>query len=154
MANRKTGLKRRQLDHALRAYPPAKSSTIPPSGWIRSIRQALGMTQSQLGAKLGFSRQSVQDFEKAEAERRITLDSLDRLARAMGCRLVYALVPEAGSLDELRRRRAEGIADSMLKPTTHSMKLEAQGVFKRDRERQRKELVDELLAGSARTLWR
>jgi len=154
MANRKTSLKRQQLDDALRAYPLAKSSTPPRSGWIRSLREALGMTQSQLGAKLGFSRQSIQDFEKAEAERRITLESLDRVARAMRCQLVYALVPETGSIDDLRRRRAEIVADARLKPTTHSMKLEAQGVSKRERERQRKELVDTLLAGGAGNLWR
>jgi predicted DNA-binding mobile mystery protein A len=154
MVNRKGNLKRQQLDDALRVYPTAKSLTPPPSGWIRSIREALGMTQSQLGAKLGISRQSVQDFEKAEVERRITLDSLDRLARAIGCRLVYALPPETGSLDDLRTRRAEAIADAMLKPTTHSMQLEDQGVSKRTRQRQRKELVDTLLTGSARKLWR
>jgi len=72
----------------------------------------------------------------------------------MGCRLVYALTPETGSLDDLRTRRAEAIADAILKPTTHSMKLEDQGVSKRTRQRQRKELVDTLLAGSARKLWR
>ncbi len=154
MVNRKGNLKRQQLDDALRVYPTAKSVTPPRSGWIRSIREALGMTQSQLGAKLGISRQSVQDFEKAEVERRITLDSLDRLARAMGCRLIYALTPETGSLDDLRTRRAEAIADAMLKPTTHSMKLEDQGVSNRTRQRQRKELIDTLLTGSARNLWR
>ena len=53
------------------------------------------MTQAQLGGRAGISRQSVQDFERAEAERRITLESLDRLARALGCRMVYALVPRA-----------------------------------------------------------
>jgi predicted DNA-binding mobile mystery protein A len=154
MSNRKSNLKRQQLDDALRVYPTATSTTPPRSGWIRSIREALGMTQAQLGAKLGISRQSVQDFEKAEVDRRITLDSLDRLARAMGCRLVYALTPETGSLDDLRTRRAEAVADAMLKPTTHSMELEDQGVSKRTRQRQRKELVDTLLTGSARKLWR
>ena len=154
MVNRKSNLKRQQLDDALRVYPTAKSTTPPRSGWTRSIREALGMTQSQLGAKLGISRQSVQDFEKAEVDRRITLDSLDRLARAMGCRLVYALAPETGSLEDLRTRRAEALADAMLEPTTHSMELEDQGVSKRTRQRQRKELIDTLLTGSARKLWR
>ena len=142
----------RQLDDALRSYPSAKSATPLRSGWTRSIREALGMKQGQLGARLGVSRQSVHDFERAEVERRITLDSLDRLARAMGCRLVYSLVPEKGSLDAIRKRRAEDVANAMLKPTTHSMKLEAQGVSKRDLERQRKALVDTLL--SPGSMWR
>lgn len=154
MPNRKTDLKRMQLDDALRSYPAAKSATPPRSGWTRSIREALGMKQGQLGARLGVSRQSVHDFEKAEVERRITLDSLDRLARAMGCRLVYSLVPEKGSLDAIRKRRAEDVANAMLKPATHSMKLEAQGVSKRDLERQRKALVDMLLSDSTGSMWR
>jgi hypothetical protein len=72
----------------------------------------------------------------------------------MGCRLVCALAPETGSLEDLRTRRAEALADAMLEPTTHSMKLEDQGVSKRTRQRQRKELIDTLLTGSARKLWR
>lgn len=154
MTTRKLSLERKQLDDVLRAYPSSKAAASPRRGWIRSIREALGMTQGQLGKRLGISRQSVQDFEEAEAERRITLDSLDRVARAMGCRLVHGLVPESGSLDDLRKRRADAIADSMLERTTHSMKLEAQAVPKRERERQRKALVDALLTGSPRKLWR
>ena len=112
------------------------------------------MTQAQLGVRVQVSRQSVQDMEKAEADRRITLDSLDRLARAMGCRVVYALVPENGSLDDLRTRRANTLAEAMLKPTDHSMKLEAQGVSAIERERQRKLLAEALLRDSPRKLWR
>ena len=111
------------------------------------------MTQAQLGARLSISRQSVQDLEKAESERRVTLDSLDRLARGMGCRVVYALVPEGGSLDGLRERRANALAEAMLQPTAHSMALEAQGVTATERERQRKLLADALLRGSPRKLW-
>ena len=111
------------------------------------------MTQAQLGRRAGISRQSVQDFERAEAERRITLESLDRLARALGCRMVYALVPEGGSLDGLRERRALTLAEAQLQPADHSMKLEAQGVTVPERERQRKLLADALLNGSPRKLW-
>ncbi len=112
------------------------------------------MTQAQLAARLKVSRQSVQDLEKAEAVRRITLGSLDRLAKAMGCRMVYALVPESGSLDSLRVRQAKALADALLEPTEYSMKLEAQGVPARESKRQRKFLVDALLRGSPRKLWR
>jgi len=84
---------------------------------VRAIREALGMTQAQLGARAGISRQSVQYFERAETERRITRDSLDRLARAMGCRVVFALVPDGGTLDDLRERRADAVAEGLLQPT-------------------------------------
>ena len=145
-------LKRLQLSDTLRAFPI--DATAPRGGWVRTIRDALGMTQAQLAARMGLSRPAVQGLERAEAERRITLASLDRLARAMRCRVVYSLVPEGGSLDGLRERQAEVLADKLLTPADHSMKLEAQGVSAGERERQRKLLADSLLRGTARGLWR
>lgn len=152
MSDTKTRLKRMQLMDALRAYPGPEAAVVPRAGWVRAIREALGMSQAQLAGRMGISRQSVQDLEKSEAERRITLDSLDRAARAMGCRVVYSLVPESGSLDELLERRANQVADALLRPADHSMKLEAQGVG--EMERQRRLLVDELLRGNPGKLWR
>ena len=154
MADNKSSLTRMQLTDALRAFPSPDGAMPPRGGWVRAIREALGMTQAQLGDRVHVSRQSVQDLEKAEAERRITLDSLDRLARAMGCRVVYALVPENGSLEDLRTRRADALAEALLKSTDHSMKLEAQGVSAIERERQRKLLAEALLRDSPRKLWR
>ncbi|MBI4996868.1 MAG: mobile mystery protein A [Rhodocyclales bacterium] len=142
-----------QLTDALRKYPTPASAAQPRGGWVRAIREALGMTQAQLAGRAGVSRQSVQDFEQAEAKQRITLESLDKMARAMGCRLVYSLVPEHGTIDELRQRRAAALAEALLKPADHSMKLEAQGVADAERERQRKLLAETLLAGSSRKLW-
>lgn len=153
MNDKKSSLRRMQLADALRVYPSPDSTPSPAGGWVRAIREALGMTQAQLGAQVGISRQSVQDLERAEAERRITLDSLDRLARAMNCRVVCALVPDSGSLDDVRERRANALAEALLKPTEHSMKLEAQGVSASESKRQRKLLVDALLRGSPRKLW-
>jgi predicted DNA-binding mobile mystery protein A len=154
MTDTNTRLTRLQLADALRAYPAPEAAGVPRRGWLRAIREALGMTQGQLGTRAGISRQSVQDFERAEVDRRITLESLDKLARAMGCRLVYALVPEAGSVDAVREQRALALAENMIQPADHSMKLEAQGVTAEERERQRKLLADMLLDGSPRKLWR
>ena len=153
MTDTKTRLKRLQLADALRPYPTPEAAAVPRGGWLRAIREALGMTQSQLGARASISRQSVQDFERAEADRRITLESLDKLARAMGFRMVSGLVPERGSVDALRERRALALAEALLQPTDHSMKLEAQGVTAPELERQRRLLVDTLLNGSPRKLW-
>jgi len=153
MSDTKSRLKRLQLADALRTYPSADTAAVPRGGWLRAIREALGMTQAQLGERAAISRQSVQDFERAEADRRITLESLDRVARGMGCRLVYALVPETGSVDALREQRALALAEALLRPADHSMKLEAQGVTAPERERQRRLLADTLLNGSPRKLW-
>ena len=150
---KKASLKRLQLTDALRAVAGARGVRVPPGGWLRAVREALGLTQAQLARRLNISRQSVQDFERAEAEGRITLESLDRVARALDCRMVYAVIPENGSLDDIRARRADAVADQLLKLTSHSMKLEAQGVSERERKRQRKLLIESLLRESPRKLW-
>jgi predicted DNA-binding mobile mystery protein A len=149
----KQHLKRSQLTDLLKVFPPQTKAVVPRGGWLRAIREALGMTQTYLARCAGVSRQSLQDFERAEAERRITLESLDRLAKTMGCRLVYALVPDEGSLDAALTQRAEEVADGLLKATDHSMQLEAQGVVATERKRQRKRLVASLLSGNPRALW-
>jgi hypothetical protein len=71
----------------------------------------------------------------------------------MHCRVVYALVPKADSLEELREQRASSLAASLLKSADHSMKLEAQGVSRSELDRQRKLLAETLLQGSPRKLW-
>jgi len=154
MIDAQTRLKHLQLDATLRRFRGLKLTSPPRGGWVRAIREALGMTQEQLGSRAGISRQTVQDLERAEAERRITLESLDRLARAMGCRVVYAIVPEGGTLNGLRRDRASKLAEQLLMRTDHSMKLEAQGVTRSERERQRKLLAEALLHDSPRKLWK
>jgi len=154
MTAKSATLQRRHLADALGGFSPSRLSSPPGGGWVRAIREALGMTQAQLAARLAISRQSLQGLERAEADRRITLDSLNRLAKAMECRLVYALVPDKGSIEDLRARRAQVVADALLKSAEHSMKLEAQGVSARQSKRQRKLLVDSLLRGSPRKLWR
>ena len=70
----------------------------------------------------------------------------------MGCQVVYALVPEK-PLDEMQRERASKVADSLVKPVSHSMKLEAQSISERDERRQKDEIVRRLLAGNPRKLW-
>ena len=153
MTERQSNIQRMQLDDTLRTYVRPAAEQPPRRGWVRAIREALGMTQAQLGTRVGISRQSVQDMEQAEVDRRITLESLDRLAQAMGCRVVMSLVPVKGSLEDLRANRAVTLADALLKSTDHSMKLEAQGVSTQERERQRKLLIGSLLRGSSRKLW-
>ena len=129
------------------------TDTVPPQvGWIRTIRESLGLTQSQLAARLKITQQALNDLEKSEAEGKITLDSLRRLASALGCRFVYAAVPEK-PLGEIRRQRAHEVAMKQLGRVSRSMRLEAQGTSERETKRKIEELTEELLRGSSRKLW-
>jgi predicted DNA-binding mobile mystery protein A len=98
----------------------------PTSGWISSVREALGITLDQIGKQIGSSRQAVQQLERAEAADRITLRALRRAAEAMGCELVYALVPKSGTFAELAERPVRDRAARDVKSVMHTMMLEDQ----------------------------
>jgi len=117
-----------QLARTLSAFENAKHEPRPPRGWLRAIREAVGLTLESVGKKLGQSRQRVQEFEDAEAQDRITLRSLRRVAAAMDCDLVYAIVPKSGTLVELAERRARAQASEDVLDAEHTMALENQAV--------------------------
>jgi len=144
---------RRQLDQRLRVLRDPQALTRPPRGWIKAIREALGMTTAQLAVRLGVSQPRVVAIEKAEAQKAITLDSLERAARALDCRLVYTLVPRK-PLDELVEDRAKAKAKQRLQSTSHSMALEAQTVTGTDEEEQLKRLTQKLLEKAGSELWK
>lgn len=125
-------LRLKQLDRALEPYRTAREVPRPSKGWIRSIRQALGVSSGELARRLGTSRQLPLQFEKGEAEDRITLKSLRVVANALDCDLVYALVPRAGSIWELIENRARAEAKDRVLGIEHSMALENQAVGKTD----------------------
>ncbi|WP_127079953.1 mobile mystery protein A, partial [Rhodomicrobium lacus] len=67
---------------------------VPPEGWLRTMRKALGMSGAQLGRRMGLTRARIAAAEHAELSGAITLKSMQAAAEAMGCRFVYAVVPQ------------------------------------------------------------
>ena len=133
-----------------KAFPRMKES-VPRAGWVREIRTALGLSQSQLARRAGVSRATVQQMERAEAQRRITLASLDKLAQAMGCQVALAIVPKGGTLEDVRRRQATAKAEVILHEKTRNNKVPPRPT---DLERRKQQLVTKLLRGSRRRLWK
>ena len=143
-----------QLEDSIDPFRSALPAARPPKGWARAVRQALGMSAEQLARRVGVSRETIATLERSEARGRITLASLERLARGLGCRVVYALVPENGaSLADVRRKRALELARAQLARVSHTMRLEAQGLTPERERRQLERLADDLLARSPRRLW-
>jgi predicted DNA-binding mobile mystery protein A len=122
----KKSLQLQQLNSKLLGFASLGQSTRPPTGWIKAIRTALGMSMQQLGNKLKISKQGILDIEKREKEGSITIKSLREIARAMDMQLVYGFLPNDGSLDALIERRAAEIATQIVMRTSNTMKLEDQ----------------------------
>ena len=119
-------LRQTQLDRAL--TPFGTTPQRPQKGWLRAVREALGLSAADVANTLGTSRHLPAQLEKSEAEDRITLRSLRAAANAMDCDLVYALVPRAGSLSELAERRTRAAAQRDVQRVEHTMLLEDQAV--------------------------
>lgn len=116
-------LQRRQLDARLKQLPPLQT---PGAGWIRTIREALGMTMAQLGTRLRISPQSVQSLEQREKKETISVAKLREAAEALDCELKIAFVPRS-SFELTIRQQAARKAREERNRLIHTMRLEAQG---------------------------
>jgi predicted DNA-binding mobile mystery protein A len=154
MSSRQTSasLRRRQLDKQLSPLQAFAHVPRPRKGWIREVRDALGMSARQLARRLGISQPSVAKFERSEEAETISLKSLRKVAEALDCTLVYALVPN-DSLEATLTRQAEHRAAELLQRIEHTMRLEAQGRPADEIMRERQELAQEMVRTLDRELW-
>jgi predicted DNA-binding mobile mystery protein A len=127
----KKSLQLQQLNSKMLGFATLKQVAMPPTGWIKAIRTAIGMSMQQMGNKLNVSKQGVMDIEKREKEGSITIKSLREIARAMDMQLVYGFVPNGGSLDTLIEKRATELATQIVMRTANTMKLEDQANSKK-----------------------
>jgi predicted DNA-binding mobile mystery protein A len=143
---------RKNLDKRLSLLKNADVLARPPRGWVRAIREALGMTTAQLAKRLGIAQPSAIGLEKAEASKAITIATLERAARALDCTLVYALVPRK-PLEAIVQERAREAARERLRTISHSMTLEDQRVGEDDELAQLERLARKLIDGPGSALW-
>ena len=118
-------LEQKQLDATLRQAASIVSLETPRGGWIKSIRQALGMTAAQLGKRLRTSPQSVLALEKREVAGTITLATLEKAARALDCQVRVLFVPNHG-IEQTVYQRAMDRARDERNQIVHTMGLEGQ----------------------------
>jgi predicted DNA-binding mobile mystery protein A len=145
-------LRLRQLDAALARWRTAALPPRPSSGWIRAIRNALGMSSAVLAGRLGVTDSAVRKLEDAESNDAITLGTLRRIAAGLDCELQYALVPRQ-SLEDMRTQRALQIAREQVQSVARSMALEDQSVDPTMTEKQITEIAQDLLSKSGKGLW-
>lgn len=145
---------RRLMDKKLKSWIPLRQETRPPSGWLKAIRGALGITARQLAQILGVDMAAIIRLEKREPEGKLTLELMERVAKAMNCKVLYAIVPkeEFDSLESIINMRARAAAAELLKKVEHSMRLEAQGSPESEEELERltqnlKEKMDQKIWG-------
>lgn len=149
----KKTLQFQQLNSKMLSFATLMQVAVPPTGWIKAIRTAIGMSMLQLGNKLSISKQGILDMEKREKDGSITIRSLKEIGRVLDMQLVYGFVPNDGSLDALIEKRAIEIATKIVMRTSNTMKLEDQGNSNQRIEKAIKERAEEIKKEMPKILW-
>lgn len=142
-----------QLQAAVKAYGVLLAKRAPSRGWLKEIREALGRTERQQAERLGISGSTLHKSEQSEAEERISLGQLRKLADGLDCELVYALVPRK-PLTEVVQDRAKQLAKEEVYGVAHTMSLEDQRPTDERIQKQVARRAEELLRGKWSDLWR
>ncbi len=124
MKNRK--LQIAQLESRIALFASTRKLPNPPTGWVKAIRLALGMSLEQLADRLSITKQSVHNIEKREKDGAVTLRTLRETARALDMDFVYGFVPKDGSLDQYIEKKARLLAQEIVLRTSNNMRLEDQ----------------------------
>ncbi len=142
-----------QLNEKMDKLTVLQHLIMPPIGWIKAIRNGIGMSMEQLGKKLSITKQAVMDIEKREKEGAITIKSMQEIAKVIDMKFVYGFVPNAGSLKQMIETRSLEIATKIVQRTSTSMKLEDQVNSKERIEKAIKERAAEIINKTPKILW-
>jgi predicted DNA-binding mobile mystery protein A len=144
--------KRRILDQKLSQYSKINFN-LPKNGWIKAVREALGMTTAQLGERMKVAASNITILENREITKTTSLETMERAAKAMGCKFIYALIPDT-TLEEVVQIQARKSARALIQEIHHHMKLEKQRVNAEIEKEQIQDLADEILTKMDSRLWR
>ena len=152
MKNEFKKIMREQVQESIDPFSGLVQLATPRMGWIRTIREALGLSGQKLSERLECSKGNVAKVEKSEREGTITLNTLKKAAQALNCKVVYCLIPEE-SFEQTLTNRARTVARYKIRYTNHSMLLEDQGLTPKQLQQQEDLLVQRLLHGNPSKLW-
>lgn len=141
-----------QLSSYLDSIITFKSLKLPPKGWVRAIRDGLGMSRRQLAKRLDLSTSRIQRLEADEVSGAVTVKTLRRTAEAMDCVLVYAMIPRE-SLEATLNNQVREKAAQYVQGASHSMALEDQALSNEANEKMLDAVAKKLLEKSSRTIW-
>ncbi|OGX37966.1 MAG: hypothetical protein A3C36_04400 [Omnitrophica WOR_2 bacterium RIFCSPHIGHO2_02_FULL_52_10] len=143
---------REQLDKKLDSLKAFASSGVPKQGWIKTVREALGLSARQLGEKAGIDQSRISRLESAEKDGSLKLSSLQKIAKGLNMRFVYGFVSE-DTLEEMVRAQAKKIALKRLKRLNNTMRLEKQGLSSEEQKKALEDMIEQILIDQPKDFW-
>lgn len=144
-------LTRQQLDKKL-GHLKQSGISKQEAGWIKLIRESLGMSAKQLAKRVGIDQSRITRLENAETDGDLKLSSLRKIAAALDMDLVYAFVPKT-SLEDMVNAQAEKIAGKRMNKANHTMKLEDQELSAEEKAGSMETLVQKILIQEPKDFW-
>jgi predicted DNA-binding mobile mystery protein A len=142
-----------QLDAKILQLKKVENLVIPSSGWVYSIRKALGMSMRQLGNRMGITPQSVKEIEEREQNETISIKVLRQFGKSLNLKLIYGFIPQSGNLEDIIEKRAYELAMEIVNRTSISMKLEDQENNPARIQKAIKEKANEIKTEMPKYLW-
>lgn len=152
MNTKQLKLVQQQLDETLKRFKFLAEVACPPKGWVRAIRDALGMTGKQLAKRLNVNQQRIARIEQDEKLGKVTIETLEKAAAALNCKFVYGFVPK-DSLEQTVKRQAGIVAEKRMARSNQLMRLEKQELSEKEKEKALKELIEDIIDEMPKSLW-
>ena len=143
---------REQLDKRIAVLRDFDRSVAPQQGWLKAIREALGLSTAQLGKRAGLSQSRVSRLENAEKKGDLKLSSLQKMAKALNMKFVYGFVSE-DTLESMVRGQARRIALKRLEKLDNTMRLEKQSLTGDERKRALEDMIEKILIDNPKGFW-
>lgn len=140
---------REQLDKRLQTPFSALYTNM---GWIKSIREALGMSTQQLAKRVGIDQSRISRLEHAEIDGDLKLSSLKKIADGLNMQFVYGFVPK-NSLEAMVKEQARKIALKRMAKVNHTMRLEEQEISDEAKKQSLEDLIQKILIENPKDFW-
>ena len=137
----------RALDKKTSDLKSAKNIVLQSSGWIKTVREAIGMTVSQLAARLGVTQPRITKMESNEDN--LKLSTMKKAAEAMNCEFVYYFKPRT-TFQNLVDEQAQKKAVEVLKTVNENMALENQEIAE---DKAVKDFASDLINTKIKQIW-
>ncbi len=145
-------LVRQQLDNKIDSLRGFAESGTPKQGWIRAIRESLGMSSGYLGQLAKLDQSRISRLENAEMAGDLKVSSMQKIGKALGMRFVYGFIPES-TLEDMVRKQAEKIVSKRMARLDRTMRLEKQELSAKEKKNAFDGMVEKLLIEHPKDLW-
>ncbi len=137
----------RSLDKKTSSLSNAKNIIPKGTGWINTVREAIGMTAVQLAKRLGVTQPRIAKLESNEEN--LKLSTMKKAAEALNCEFVYYFKPKT-SFQDIVQNQAKKKAEEILLGVNLNMALENQDV---ETQEAVGDLVNDFINTNTKRIW-